>query len=146
MIIEDNQTSCNRHAIRYIVIMNSKLNNFISKIAKAGSYRSYISEASVLILVVVDSRFYNPKEVCFHGLDAGAAIENMILAASSLGIGSCWIGFINMLYNENEIRLREEVKIADLEDICSLVVFGYSDGIPYTPARPPLEAVTTFFP
>jgi nitroreductase len=138
-------TSCNRHALRYIVITNSELKDFIATIAKAGPYQSYISETSVLILVVVDPRFYNPKEVCFQGLDAGAAIENMILAASSLGIGSCWIGFINMLSNKNEIRLREEIKIADHEDICSLVVFGYSDGVPYPPARPPLEEVTTFF-
>lgn len=35
-------TSCNRHALRYIVITNSELKDFIATVVKAGPYQSYI--------------------------------------------------------------------------------------------------------
>ena len=30
-------------------------------------------------------------------INAAAAVENMLIAAESLGIGSCWIGMVSML-------------------------------------------------
>jgi nitroreductase len=37
------------------------------------------------------------REAKFHQTDCAAATQNMLLAAASLGIGSCWIGIIAQL-------------------------------------------------
>ena len=37
----------------------------------------------------------------FTAVDCACAAENMMLAARSLGIGSCWIGFADMVLNKN---------------------------------------------
>lgn len=55
--------------------------------------------------------FYNaPTVVIISGdeniksapVDCAAAVENMLVAAESLEIGSCWIGFIAFLFNSEE--------------------------------------------
>ena len=44
-------------------------------------------------------------------LDIGAAVENMILAAWEEGIGSCWIGALDVEGLSRAIRLRENFKL-----------------------------------
>lgn len=55
--------------------------------------------------------FYNaPTVILISGdesnqmsaVDCAAATENMLLAAESLGIGSCWVGFVAYLLNNEE--------------------------------------------
>lgn len=55
--------------------------------------------------------FYNAPSVVFvsgeeknnyAAVDCGAAVENMLIAAESLGLGSCWIGLIAYLLNSEE--------------------------------------------
>jgi nitroreductase len=55
--------------------------------------------------------------------DACAAIENMLLAAESLGIGSCWIGFAAFYFNSPE-RYRK-VGIPDGYAVHYAVALGY---------------------
>ena len=38
----------------------------------------------------------------YASVDCGAAVENMLIAAESLEIGSCWIGLIAILLNSEE--------------------------------------------
>lgn len=57
-------------------------------------------------------------------VDAAAAIENMLLSAWSMGIGSCWLGAIN----RNSIR--KKFNIPDSYIIDSVVAFGYPDEKP----------------
>ena len=55
--------------------------------------------------------FYNSPTVIFisgdkqnssAAVDCAAALENMLIAAESLKIGSCWVGFIAFLLNNEE--------------------------------------------
>lgn len=55
--------------------------------------------------------------------DCSCAAENMMLAARSLGIGSCWIGFANML-GDDEGTLGE-LKVPEGHGIVAALVFGY---------------------
>ncbi|HPC35439.1 MAG TPA: nitroreductase family protein [Candidatus Marinimicrobia bacterium] len=54
-----------------------------------------------------------------YAKDAGAAIENFILAAWANGIGTCWLASV-----ERE-RLRTLLKIPEQYEIDSVVAFGY---------------------
>ncbi len=64
--------------------------------------------------------------------DVNLCVENMFLAAHSLGIGSCWIGRAKVLEEDPEIK--DELGIQDLQIVAPLV-FGYPDENPATPER-----------
>ena len=57
--------------------------------------------------------------------DVNLAVQNMFLAAHSLGLGSCWIGFGKVL-NKNAQALKELGVPKDMEIVAPLV-FGYPD-------------------
>lgn len=59
-------------------------------------------------------------------VDATIAMENMVISAWSLGIGSCWIGACN------EKKVKELLKIPDEWKVVALLTFGY-------PAEKPKE-------
>ena len=51
-----------------------------------------IDEAKVLVVVFIDNSAGYNRDKDMHGI--GACIQNMWLAAHSLGIGMCWVGEI----------------------------------------------------
>lgn len=71
---------------------------------------------SAYIVVLVNR---NIRDNAAH--DSGAAIENILLAATSEGIGSCWIGSI-----ERE-KLAEILSLPENYEIDSVVALGYPD-------------------
>lgn len=89
--------------------------------AKKGGY-DFIYNAPTLIIVT------NKKG---HGnamADSAAAIENILLAATSMNIGTCWINQLTWL--SNNYILREFLKpfgIKEDEEICGSIAVGYSD-------------------
>jgi len=60
----------------------------------------------------------------FGKIDAAAAIENILLAAQSRDIGSCWLGSVK------RDKLRQILEIPDKYDIDSVVALGYPDEKP----------------
>ena len=56
-------------------------------------------------------------------VDCCAAIENMLLAAESLDIGSCWIGLVRYYFTLKEEMPR--LKIPDGYEPCYAVALGY---------------------
>ncbi len=83
--------------------------------------------APVLILV-----FASPSVVEDH--DCALAAENMMLAAHSLGIGSCWIGLAKHL--GEDVEFLREVGIPEGYRLVAPLIFGYpAKGEPKAPAR-----------
>ena len=65
-----------------------------------------LEEASIVIVVCADEKraaeSYGVRGKTLYCLqDTAAAIQNILLAAYSLGLGSCWIG----AFKENDVRL-----------------------------------------
>ncbi|MFH1240387.1 MAG: nitroreductase [Candidatus Diapherotrites archaeon] len=68
--------------------------------------------------------------------DVNLAVQNMFLAAYSLGLGSCWIGMAKDL-NKNKSAKKELGIPADFEIVAPLI-FGYPEGNEKeTPKREP---------
>jgi nitroreductase len=68
--------------------------------------------------------------------DCAVALENMMIAAASLNIGSCWVNQIKWLADNEVIkRYLEGLGIAEHEVVCGGVILGYSD----QQELPPLE-------
>jgi len=72
--------------------MESDAQKMITKIWNVVNYRDYPWGAPMMILIFKDKRgIGNPD------LDVGIAGTNMILAAHSMGLGTCWIGVASVL-------------------------------------------------
>jgi len=79
----------NNQPWRFIVVSDKKTKNIV---AKQTHYDDIINSASYAIAVFydADSGYDRTKDV----LSIGACIQNMLLAAHSLGLGACWLGEI----------------------------------------------------
>ncbi len=71
--------------------------------------------------------------------DCAAATENMLIAAETLGIGSCWIFFVQLAFVSTQgDELREELKMPEGHKPYTSAVFGYKrDEVVEVPARKP---------
>lgn len=68
----------------------------------------------------------------YSGHSCPLACENMMLAAHSLGLGSCWVGFGAMVTEDAEVRRLLELKEDD--SIFGPILLGYPKA---HPPRPP---------
>ena len=73
--------------------------------------------APVLVLIFTAPGAYSPQDDC------AAAAENMMLAARSLGIGSCWIGFGMTLGSDTDVL--QELKVSEDYRLMAPLIFGY---------------------
>jgi len=73
-------------------------------------------DAPALILILTEDKlFYNESCAC--------CAQNMMLAANSMGIGSCWIGFASVLgLNKKNLK---NIGIPDNHHISAALIFGY---------------------
>lgn len=71
--------------------------------------------------------------------DCSAAIQNMLLAAASLGLGSCWIGLIRYLFATDRCRAPEGF------DPLYAMTLGYAAGPDAVRPRSCREGTVTWF-
>ena len=100
-----------------IVIKNKKT---LNKLAEAGQYSKMLYEANAAIAVC--SRADN-KETPYLQADCGAVTENILLEATHLGIGTCWIGGYPNI--EKTAKEKEILEIPDDYQVFCLISMGY---------------------
>lgn len=107
-----------------------KLGGHLEALSNTEGFCCYYG-APTLVIVSGDSRTVAPVEDC------SAATQNMLLAAESLGIGSCWIFFAVLAFHSPEGEaLRQELKIPPKYDPLISVALGYKrEPTPEAPAR-----------
>src|SRR5512139_694910 len=71
-------------------------------------------------------------------VDATIAMQNMVIAAWTLGVGSCWIGACN------EEKVKEMLKIPDKWKVVALITFGYPAEKPEPRKKKPFEEMFSF--
>ena len=71
--------------------------------------------------------------------DCAAATQNLLLAAESIGLGSCWIFFVLLAFNSPQgSELRKELKIPEGYKPYDSAVLGYKkDTFVNVPERKP---------
>ena len=95
-----------------------------------------IKTAPVLIAVFEtrDSQLNMQKQ------SMGAAIQNICLSATAAGLGSLWMGYVDLCNKEIESHLG----VPSTHKIVAAVAIGYSDMTPAVPPRKPLDATVEF--
>ncbi|MFH1275754.1 MAG: nitroreductase family protein [Candidatus Woesearchaeota archaeon] len=113
----------NKELISY---MGTKAKEMMSKskedwIAERGNDTNFNIFYNAPTIIIVSGR----KEAYSPLTDCSAAIQNMLLTAESLNIGSCWVGLVSHFFT-----LKEEVQklnIPDGYDPYYAVCLGYKD-------------------
>lgn len=94
-------------------------------ICKMGQSERYNPFYNAPTIVIISGKENLNEDISYCPLaDCSAAIENMLLAAHSIGVASCWIGFLSFIFD-----LQEEIAKLQLPDGYKplfAVTLGYS--------------------
>ena len=88
---------------------------------------SLFNHAENVIAVYGDTESHSYVEDCT------LATENIVLAANSMDIGTCWIGFAQFLFNDEEFKTRYNVP--ENYKLVSTLTLGYMIDRPSKPTR-----------
>jgi nitroreductase len=110
--------------INYLAKENLK-SHVVEDLKALGNDENYNGLYGAPTLIIVSGR----KGFVSLEFDCAAATQNMLLAAESIGLGSCWIYFPIFAFDSPQVDdLRNELKIPDgYNPYCSLIL-GYKDG------------------
>ena len=131
-------SAANLQPCEYIIIKDKKV---CRKIFKALRWAAYIApkgtpakgERPTAYIVVILNKNRSGK---WGKEDASAGIENIILTAAEIGIGSCWLGAID------RPKIKAMLKIPDFCSVEYVVALGYPDE---HPASEPLKGSVKYW-
>jgi nitroreductase len=124
--------------------LSDEISRWYSSLLKIGKPLSFIKKVKSAVNAMrkrVDSEkdlfFYHaPVVIIIHARsgefsrqDCACAAQNMLLAARSLDIGSCWIGFCDIALNRSK-KLRKKVNIPVSHKVIGTIAFGYTEKFP----------------
>lgn len=101
-------------------------------LSKKGGYVFHYDPPCLIILA-------NQKDYGNNIADCSCALENMMIAANELDLGSCWINQLKWL-NEDPalLSLERSLGLGDDERVYGALAVGYPDTEDGSPARTPL--------
>ncbi|MDF2892397.1 MAG: nitroreductase [Clostridia bacterium] len=109
--------------INYLAKENLK-SHVVEDLKVLGNDENYNGLYGAPTLIIVSGK----KEFVPLEFDCAAATQNMLLAAESIGLGSCWVYFPIFAFDSPQAAdLRKELKMPDgYSPYCSLIL-GYKD-------------------
>ncbi len=117
----------------FVVVTDKKLKR---KLAASALDQSFIEQAPVVIVAVANidraSRRYGSRGELYAIQDASASVMTLLIAAQSMGIGSCWVGSFD------EIAVSEHLVLPYGTKPVVIVPIGLPDESPSPP--PKIEA------
>lgn len=122
----------NNQPWRFVIIRDREVRY---KLATLTHYQKVIENAPVCIAVFVDQQaMYNATK---DHQAMGACIQNMLLAAHSLGLGAVWLGEI--LKNAEKARMLLE--LPEEMDLMAVVALGYPSSKTFSSSRREISEV-----
>ncbi|KON29412.1 hypothetical protein AC482_06550 [miscellaneous Crenarchaeota group-15 archaeon DG-45] len=118
----------NRQPWRFIVARDSELKR---RIAEAAREQMFIADAGAVVVAMADAEA-SPR---WFEKDTMIAVEHMVLAATSLGYGTCWIG----AFTEEEVK--RILGIPEGLRVVALLPVGVPDESPGPKPRRPLDEI-----
>jgi SagB-type dehydrogenase family enzyme len=97
---------------KFIVVKDQEMRN---KIAEASVQQYWMAEAPVMIVICAENKradkYYGDRGVNLYNIEnCSAAAQNMLLAATSMGLSSCWIGAFNEEVVKRELSIPEDAR------------------------------------
>jgi nitroreductase len=128
----------NIYSVRFIVVSTKKK---IKALAGAAE-QPFIAQAPFVVVVYSDpllvKKSYGSRATMYVRQQAGAAIENMLLRAADIGLGSCWIGWFDEEIVKRIVRLPDNVQVE------ALLPIGHPLEKHVVKKKPDLKLITYF--
>lgn len=126
----------NISTLRFVVITEPNIKQNIAEYAD----QLWIAYADTIVIVCSDTSrlkaLYDNRAHDYAKQQVGAAIQNLLLRATDLGLASCWVG----AFLDNEIRNILRMKGDDVT-IEAIIPLGYADEKPKQKKKAALENI-----
>ena len=128
--------------VTYLSKESDEIDAYLSALATTGVSEKVVQSRTELSLDGVNYTIIPPQEKDYGNniADCACALENMMIAANELDLGSVWINQLKWL-NEDETLLEYEhtLGLEENERIYGALAVGYADTEDGLPCRTPLE-------
>lgn len=133
-------SGCNAQGWRFVAIVDEKFRKKLADLALP-RYKKFMQKSNAALkelreeidAQVSDPVYYGAPALVFvigsgmtTDMDCPMVCENMMLAARSLEIGSCWVYFGQLVLDDAEVRKALELKPD--EKVFGPILFGYPEG------------------
>lgn len=120
---------------KFIVVRKEEVRK---KLAKASFDQDWMEQAPVHIVVVAEpdkaERFYGARgERLYTIQNCAAVVQNMLLVANELGLGSCWVGAFD------ETKVKRILNMPENPVPQAIITIGHKDEEPDMPPRVEIE-------
>jgi nitroreductase len=114
-----------------------------TRLANAALDQQSIEQAPIVIVVCANEvlsaqRYGDRGKALFCLQDTAAAIQNILLFAYSIGLGTCWIGAFT------EEQVREIIKVPEGSRPIAIVAVGHPGETPQPRRRKPTSEITHY--
>jgi len=128
----------NIFTVKFIIVSEKEKIKLLAEAAQ----QPFLTEVPYVIVVYskldqIESS-YGEKGKVYSRQQAGAAIENMLLRTTDLGLGSCWIGWFDEAIVKRVLHIPEKFQVE------ALLPIGKPLEKPFPKKKPDLKLVTSF--
>lgn len=129
-------TAANRQAFKIVVIKNPGHEETLRKIY--GREWFYTASAVIGICGIPDNAWIRSDGKNYSDVDCAIVMDHMILAATSLGLGTCWIGAFDPK------AAREVLKLEDGLEPVAFTPIGYPEDNEFKKIRKRMDEIVTY--
>lgn len=120
----------NRQPWHFIVLTDYEIKEKLSR----GRWNKFVKDSPVTIVGCAHAVVFRKWGV----VDTTIALQNMVIAAWAMGVGSCWIGD----FRENEVK--KLLGIPNAWKVVALITFGYPADQPKSKGKKPLDEIVSY--
>lgn len=121
----------NRQPWHFIVLTDFEVKKELSK----GLWNRFVKDSPVTIVGCANIGFLGRR---WSIVDTTIALQNMVITAWAMGVGSCWIG------DFREEKVKQLLNIPDKWKVVALITFGYPAEKPHAKPKKPIEKIVSF--
>jgi nitroreductase len=125
-------SAVNKQPIRFIIVKDNEIKKEFSK----GLFNRFVKDAPVVIVGCADVNSLLTGKWAI--VDTAIAMQNMVIASLTIGIGSCWIGAFN------EDNVKKLLKIPNKWKVVALLTLGYPAEQPNQKNKKKLEEMFSY--
>jgi len=125
-------SAANRQPLRFIVLTDYEIKKGLSK----GLFNRFIKDSPITIIGCANTRDILTGK--WSIVDTSIALQNMVIAAWILGVGSCWIG------DFKEDKVKQLLKIPNDWTVVALITFGYPAEQPKPRKKKSIEKLVSY--
>ncbi len=127
-------SAMNRQPWHLIVLTDQEIKKKLSK----GMFNRHIKNSAVTVVGCAYTGLWHIGTRKWSIIGTAIALQNMVIAAWVMGVGSCWIG------DFKEDQVKKLLTIPDKWKVVALVSFGYPAEKPLPRRRKPLDEIVGF--